>query len=159
MNRGAALRGALLVTLASPATWPLALAVFLLRGGLLVVALPILVLPTPVGLGNLLAPTLTALVFGGVTVELVALVVAIVVAALAWLVAGGVLAAVLEAEAARIVAAHEDVAPASGVRTHQLAVDELPDPLTARVARRRRTEAARVFLVRALAHLPLVVAL
>ncbi|MGZ8514560.1 MAG: hypothetical protein ACXW4H_05180 [Candidatus Limnocylindrales bacterium] len=159
MNRGAALRGALLVTLASPATWPLALAVFLLRGGLLVVALPILVLPTPVGLGNLLAPTLTALVFGGVTVELVALAAAIVLAALAWLVAAGVLAAVLEAEAARIVAAHEDVTPAAGVRAHQLAVDELPDPLTARVARRRRTEAARVFLVRALAHLPLVVAL
>jgi hypothetical protein len=75
------------------------------------------------------------------------------------MVAGGVLAAVLEAEAARIVAAHEDVAPATGVRTHQRAVDELPDPLTARLARRRRTEAARVFLVRAAAHLPLVVAL
>ena len=49
MSRGAALSGALLVTLASPATWPLALAVFLLRGGLLVVVLPILILPTPAG--------------------------------------------------------------------------------------------------------------
>ena len=76
VSRGAALSGALLVTLASPATWPLALAGFLLRGGLIVVALPILVLPTPVGLGNVLAPTLTAFVFGGVSVELVAVVVA-----------------------------------------------------------------------------------
>ena len=81
MSRGAALSGALLVTLASPATWPLALAVFLLRGGLLVVALPILVLPTPVGLGNLLAPTLTAFVFGGISLQLVVMVGTIVLAA------------------------------------------------------------------------------
>ena len=159
MNRGAALGGALLVTLASPATWPLALAAFLLRGGLLVVALPILVLPTPVGLGNLLAPTLTAFVFGRVTVELVALVAAIVAAALAWLVAGGILAAVLEAEAARIVATDEDVALAAGLGTHPLGVDEVPAALNTRVALRRWTEATRVFLVRAVAHLPLAVSL
>lgn len=159
MSRGAALTDALLVTLASPATWPLALAAFLLRGGLLVVAVPILVLPTPVGLGNLLAPTLTALVFGGASPELVVTIAAIVGAALTWIVAGGVLAAILEAEAARIVAAHEEVAPPGGVRTHQLAVDELSDPLTIRFSRRRRTEAARVFLVRVLAHLPLGLAL
>lgn len=159
MSRGAALADALLVTLASPATWPLALAAFLLRGGLLVVAVPILVLPTPVGLGNLLAPTLTALVFGGASPELVVTIAAIVGAALTWIVAGGVLAAILEAEAARIVAAHEEVAPPGGVRTHQLAVDELSDPLTIRFSRRRRTEAVRVFLVRVLAHLPLGLAL
>lgn len=158
MNRGAALSGALLVTLASPATWPLALAAFLLRGGLIVVAAPILVLPTPVGLGNLLAPTLTAFVFGGVSVELAVMVVTIVVAATALFVAGGILAAILEAEAARIVAAHEEVASAAGVRPHQLAVDDLPNSLTARVARRRRTEAARVFVARVLAHAPLGVA-
>ncbi|HEY6012396.1 MAG TPA: hypothetical protein VIU37_00255 [Candidatus Limnocylindrales bacterium] len=155
MNRGAALIGALLVTLASPATWPLALAAFLLRGGLLVVALPILVLPTPVGLGNLLAPSLTAFVFGGVTFELAAMVATIVLAVLAWLVAGGILAAILEAEAARIVAAHEEVAPPAGVVVHQLAVDELSGSGPARVARRRRTEAVRVFLARLVAHLPL----
>lgn len=159
MNRGAALSGALLVTLASPATWPLALAAFLLRGGLLVVALPILVLPTPVGLGNLLAPTLTTFVFGGVSLELVLLVGTIVIAVLAWLVAGGILAAILEAEAARIVAAHEDVVPVTGLPPHQLAVDDLSDTQTARVAPRRRTEAARVFLARAVVHAPLVVAL
>ena len=159
MSRRAALGDALLVTLASPATWPLALAAFLLRGGLLVLAVPILVLPTPVGLGNLLAPTLTVLVFGGVSLQIVVMVVTIVVAALTWLVAGGVLAAILEAEAARIVAAHEEVAPPGGVPVRQLAVDELSEPLTTRVARRRRTEAARVFVARVLAHVPLGVAL
>jgi len=159
VSRGAALGDALLVILASPATWPLALAAFLLRGGLLVVALPILVLPTPVGLGNLLGPTLIAFVFGGVSLELAVMVVLTVVAALTWIVAGGVLAAIFEAEAVRIVAAHEEIAPADGVRTHPLAVDELSDPATTRVARRPRSEAGRVFLARALAHVPLGVAL
>ena len=45
---------ALLVTLATPATWPLALATFLVRGGVILVLLPIVVLPTTVGLGNTL---------------------------------------------------------------------------------------------------------
>jgi len=136
MNRGAALTGALLVTLATPSTWALALATFLLRGGIVIVALPILVLPTPVGLGNLLAPTLTAIVFGGLSVSLLVLIAAIGLSLVAWVVASGLLAAILEAEAARIVAAHEDV-----------------------VVRRRRVEAGRVLLARILAHLPLVLAL
>ncbi len=159
MSRGAALTGALLVTLASPATWPLALAAFLLRGGLLLVALPILVLPTPVGLGNVLAPTLNAFVFGGVTAGLLLLVAAIVLAGLAWLVAGGLLAAILEAEAARIVVANEETTLPAGIRAHQMAVDDLPHTLTPRVARRRRAEAGRVLVARVLAHLPLGVAL
>jgi hypothetical protein len=159
MNRGAALTGALLVTLASPATWPLALAAFLLRGGLLVVALPILVLPTPVGLGNVLAPTLTEFVFGGVSPSFVILVALIVLAGLGWLVAGGLLAAVLEAEAARIVLAHEEVAPPAGIRPHDPGDDVLPGAPSPRVAPRRRVEAGRVFIARALAHLPLGAAL
>ena len=148
MSRGAALTGALLVTLASPATWPLALAAFLVRGGLLVVALPIVVLPTPVGLGNILAPILTSVVFGGVSAGFVILVATIVLAGLAWVVAGGLLAAILEAEAARIVAAHEDFAAGSVL-----------GGLAPRVSRRRRAEAGRIFTARLLAHLPLGVAL
>lgn len=159
MSRGAALTGALLATLASPATWPLALAAFLLRGGLLVVALPIVVLPTPVGLGNVLAPTLTAFVFGGVSVSLVILVAALVLAGLTLLVAGSLLAAILEAEAARIVIAHEEIAPSAGARTREAVADKLSDPRMPIVARPRRVEAGRVFVVRLLAHLPLGVAL
>jgi hypothetical protein len=137
----------------------MALAAFLLRGGLFVVALPILVLPTPVGLGNVLAPTLTAFVFGGVSASLLILVATIVLAALTWVIAGGLLAAILESEAARIVAAHEDVAPPSGIRPHETAADDLSEALTQRVLGRRRAEAGRVFTARLLAHLPLGVAL
>ena len=40
----ATLAGSLLVTLARPSTWVLALAAFLVRGGLLVLVIPILVI-------------------------------------------------------------------------------------------------------------------
>ena len=143
MSRGAALTGALLVTLASPATWFLALAAFLLRGGLLVVAIPIVVLPTPVGLGNLLAPTLTAVVFGGVSAGCVILAAAVVLGGLVLVIAGGLLAASLEAEAARIVAAR-GAAGSSAVRL---------------ATARRAAEAGRILMARLLAHLPLGVAL
>jgi len=44
--RGGALTVALRAALATPATWPLALATFLLRGGIVIVALPITLSPT-----------------------------------------------------------------------------------------------------------------
>jgi hypothetical protein len=110
VSRGAALTGALLITLATPATWPIALAAFLVRGGLLLVLLPIVALPSPVGLGNLLAPTLTTIVFRGVSPGVAALIGLIVVVGLAWIVAGGLVAAALDAAMARMVARDEDVA-------------------------------------------------
>jgi hypothetical protein len=159
MNRGAALTGALLVTLASPATWPLALAAFLIRGGLLVVALPIVVLPTAVGLGNILAPTLTSVAFGGVSLGFVILAATIALAGLAWIIVGGLLAALLEAEAARILAA-EAVATDEAV-----AADEAGAPggfagrLAPEAMRPRRAESGRILVARLLADLPLGVAL
>jgi hypothetical protein len=104
VNRRAALTGALLVTLTTPATWPLALAAFLLRGGFLLVTIPIVVLPTPVGLGNVLAPWITPLALGSITPAFLAVSVGAVVVVFGWLVIGGWAAAALEAEGARIVA-------------------------------------------------------
>jgi hypothetical protein len=100
---------ALLVTLAAPATWPLALATFLVRGGIVLVLLPVVVLPTTVGLGNLLGPTLQSIAFGSIPVEVVVVAGAVGVVGLAWVVVGGWLAAALEAEGARIVARDEAV--------------------------------------------------
>jgi hypothetical protein len=104
MNRGVALIGALLVTLATPSTWPLALGAFLLRGGLLLVLLPIVVLPTPVGLATALGPIVTDVALGSVTPMIVITGGVALLIVLAWLLAGGWLAAALEAEAVRIVA-------------------------------------------------------
>lgn len=142
MKSGAALSGALLATLASPATWPLALATFLLRGGILVVVLPIVVLPSPVGLGNLLAPILVAVVFGGLSVEIVAIVSVGAMAIVAWIVVGGLVAATLEADAARKVAGDEEVSGASIVLSGD--GPAAPD----------RTVAAWVLAARLLAHAP-----
>lgn len=143
MISGAALTGALLITLATPAIWPLALATFLVRGGLLLVVFPIVVLPSPVGLGNLLGPTLMSAVFGGVSVEVALIVGTIALALMAWIVVAGLMAASLEAEAARMVAHHEDVA---GHRA-----SARPE---AWGAWRRPGEAPRILAARLLAHVP-----
>lgn len=139
MTRGAALSGALLVMLATPATWPLALGAFLTRGGIVLVALPLVVLPTPVGLGNVLGPTLTSIAFGSVSTEVLIVLGLIVVVALALLVVGGWLAAALEMEAIRIVALDEDVAGSRPLRV---------SPAPGRTA-------ARVLAARVIADIPL----
>ncbi len=101
MTRGVTLGSGLLVTLATPATWPLALATFLLRGGIVLFVLPIVVLPTPVGIGNTFGPTLTALALGSVPAEAILCGGLAVAFGLLWLIGGGWLAAALEAEGDR----------------------------------------------------------
>ena len=136
MTPGAVLTASLLASLARPSTWVLALLGFLVRGGFLVVLAPIVVVPSAVGLANVVAPTLTSMVFGGLSPEIVALAVVAVVGVAAWLVLGGLLAAIAEADSVRRIARDEDLRfdPRSGV-------------------------AMRVFLARVLATLPLAVAL
>lgn len=140
---------ALLVTLARPATWPLALAAFLLRGGLLLVALPIVVLPSPVGLGNLLAPTLMALVFQGVSIEVAATLGLLALAIVGWLVVGGLVAAIFEADGARLVAATDDLEDDAGS-----APAVPPIGKAAFAVWRSRDIPARILAVRVLAHVP-----
>lgn len=140
---------ALLVTLAVPATWPLALAAFLLRGGFAAVLLPIVVLPSPVGLGNVLAPVLTAVAFRGLSGELVAGLGLVLMVLAAWVVVGGLLAALLETEAIRLAVSADDedadAAASAGAR---------------RDARSSATHiAARILAARIVAHLPTVAAM
>lgn len=144
MTAGATLVASLLVILSRPATWPLALASFLVRGGFLLVLAPIVVLPTAVGLANVLAPPLTTLVFRGITPSIALALAGLVVAALVWLIGGGLLSAAAEAELVRRVAADEDAWPAGASRGE---VVETQAP------------AWRLLTVRLLAHLPLVLAL
>jgi hypothetical protein len=104
MRRGPGLVAALSVTIARPSTWPLALGAYLLRGGIVLVLIPIVVLPTPVGVGNLLAPAVMSISLGALPVPLVVASVGLGIGFALWLVIGGWLAAALEAEAIRIVA-------------------------------------------------------
>lgn len=132
MNRGAALIGALLATLDTPATWPLALAAFLVRGGLVLVLGPIVVLPTPVGFGNVVAPALGSIAFGSVSTGLVVVSIAAALAVVGWIVLGGWLAAALEAEAAWMIACREDVRSRHG-RTAAVGVRVLVARLVASI--------------------------
>jgi hypothetical protein len=109
VNLGATLSRSLLAVLARPSTWPLALLGFLVRGGWLLIVAPIVVVPTPVGLANVIAPLLEDVAFGRRTAELTSLAVVVVAVIVAWLVGGGLVAAVVEADGTRRIAAEEDI--------------------------------------------------
>jgi hypothetical protein len=158
VTRGGTLLAALLVTLARPATWPLALAAFLVRGGILVILLPIVVLPTTVGLGTVFGPTLLNVAFGSIPIEVVVVAASVGIAALIWLVVGGWFAAGLEAEGAWIVADDEEIATpgrgslADGLETsEQGSAPQVPPPAGG--------VASRILVARLIATVPLGVVL
>jgi hypothetical protein len=144
VSLGATLVASLLVTLARPATWPLALATFLLRGGFLLVLAPIVVLPSAVGLGNVVTPLLSTVAFHGFTPSIALVLVGTGLGGLLWLVGGGVVAAAAESEIVRGIASDEETW-AGG-----------PPPVGFAPAGR---PAWRVLTVRLLAYAPLVLAL
>lgn len=82
------------VTVRRPALWPFALVAFLARGGLLVLAFPIVVLPTLIGISNLVGPA--SVTAGGPAPRLVALVAAGVAAGALAVIAGTAVAAAAE---------------------------------------------------------------
>lgn len=142
MSAGGTLVTALLVTLARPSTWILALASFLVRGGILLLCLPIIFIPTPIGVANLVGPTLVGFVFGGVSMAFVALVVSGVLGVLGWLVIGGAVAAAAEAAGTRVVAEDDDVADGGGA-----------------IAEPQPGAAGRILAVRLFALVPLLIVL
>jgi hypothetical protein len=150
VNRGAALTGALLATLDTPATWPVALAAFLVRGGFVLVVVPIVVVPTPVGFANVFAPALGSIAFGSISTGLVVTSVAAALAVVAWLVLGGWLAAALETEAAWMIARDADVP-----------IQAEPPAIRLQKQRPTRTSrtAARILLARLIAYIPLAMVL
>jgi hypothetical protein len=127
------LAASLLATLSRPAWWAMALAAFLARGGILVVLLPIVTLPTVAGLANAFGPALVGFVFGGPSPTFVLAVASLAVALLVWVVAGGLLGGGLDLALVRDAARDEEleagVAPRSG-------------------------GPGRAFVVRVIAHLP-----
>ena len=70
MSIWATLGASLLAVLARPSTWAFGLLGFLVRGGWLLVVAPIVVVPTPIGLANIVAPVLEDIAFGRRTTEL-----------------------------------------------------------------------------------------
>jgi hypothetical protein len=83
----AVLGAAIVATLVNPASWAFGLAGFLAGGGLLLVAWPIFVLPTPTGLQTLLGGPAITLVFGTVSTTLILLIAGGLTAAVAVVIA------------------------------------------------------------------------
>lgn len=147
MTLGAGLVASLLITLARPSIWPLAFVAFLLRGGIVVVLAPIVVLPSAVGLANVLAPAITSIAFGG-GLEWIRLGLVLVLFVAVWACTAGVVAAAAEVELVRQVATEDDVR-SSGPRA-----DESPGRL-----RVGWPGVWRVVVVRLLALVPLLLAM
>ncbi len=99
MRRGTGWTSAVRIALHAAARrtelWPLALASFLFRGGVLVFLLPIVVLPTTVGVATFVGPT--TLTPTGPAPEFVRLALSVLALLVGWLVVGGVVAAAAEA--------------------------------------------------------------
>jgi hypothetical protein len=125
--------GAFAITLLRPASWALGLLGFLAGGGLLLVAWPILVLPTPTGLQNLLAAPISSLVFGTLSPALVLLAVSGFVGTAVLILAGTLVGAWAERQGIEIAleaAADDGLRPRSptldgGPGTWQIAVVRL----------------------------------
>ncbi len=103
---------ALLAVLVHPRWWLLALAAFLSRGGLLLLLLPVIPLPTTAALANALGPTLVGFVFGGPSVAFLLLIGALVLAIAAWLLSSGLIGAALDLRLVREVVADDEFGPA-----------------------------------------------
>jgi hypothetical protein len=177
---GATLVASLLAVLERPATWPLALLGFLIRGGIVLVIAPIIVLPTAIGLANVVAPVLTSALLSGLTATVVLLVAAVGAAGMLWLIGGGLLAAAADDEGIRWIAAADsaegavvaDGAGGADVAGVAGAADVAGDPAVAGAApsalhapnglsdlARAPGHAWRILTVRLTAHLPLLLAL
>lgn len=101
MGIGATAVAALLAVLERPATWLLGLVGFLVRGGWLIVLAPIVVLPTAVGIANVVAPLVEDIAFGRRTDEVTTAGLMTLIVALIWLIGGGLIAAAAEVEGVR----------------------------------------------------------
>jgi hypothetical protein len=148
MTLGATLLASFLVTVSRPAAWSLGLVGFLLRGGFVLVVAPIVVIPSAVGLANVVAPLIEDIAFGRRPDELAALAGVVAVAVLLWIVGGGLIAAATEAELVRQVLADDELEAL--VRTSPAAVP---------VASDRPGRAWRILVARLIAYGPFVVAL
>jgi hypothetical protein len=156
VSRSAAILASLLVTLGRPAWWPLALATFLVRGGLVLFILPIIVIPSPLALSNVVAPLVVPVAFGRISGD--ALVVAGVAAAAIffWLVFAGWLASVIELALVRQAAA---AAIEEGIGERPSAVSAGHAPPPGSEPARDRDVAGGMLGARLVTSLPLAVAI
>jgi len=135
--------------LGRPRLWPLGLVSFLLRGGFVLYLLPIVAVPSTVGVATWVGPT--AITPAGPSERFVELAVIAAMAALLWFVVGGLVAAAAEAALIRqtIEADEGEARTDAGARS----VGSTPEgPIDLRLS-------LRVFVARLVAALPFIVVL
>lgn len=103
------MQSAVAATLTTPEWWAIALAAFMVRGGILLLLLPIIALPTPAGLITDLSPALEALYLGTPSVTSAVLGAAMLTALLLVLVCAGIAGAWLDGALVREAAASDDL--------------------------------------------------
>jgi hypothetical protein len=103
--------GSALAVLERPRWLALALAGFMVRGGLIVLLIPLVDAPTTAALANLFGPTLVGFLFGGVSPSFLVLVGSVIGGLAAWLIIGGLAGAALDLELIRGAADAEDLDP------------------------------------------------
>lgn len=150
LSWGTVLTGAFVVTLLRPVSWALGLAGFLAGGGIALVAVPILVLPTPTGLQNSLGGPVSTLVFGTPSPEVIALIVGAIAGGVALVIAGTIAGAWAERQGIAVVL---DAAADDGLALP--VIDLAGAPGTGRVAVIRLLSLVPVAIAGALAWRPL----
>jgi hypothetical protein len=100
---------ALAATLTNPEWWAIALAAFLVRGGIVLVLVPIVALPTPARLVTELSPGVQVLLLGAPSLAGALLVGGVVILAMLVLTAAGLAGAWLDAALVREAAAADDL--------------------------------------------------
>ena len=146
MTRRATFLAAALVAVGRPTWWFMALATFLLRGGIVLIVLPIVTLPSVLGLSNAFAPILLPLALGRIEPAIVLGPAIVVGVLLTWLFLGGRLAAGIDVA---LVGEAADAAIDEGVPGHVA----LPS------ARSASAVGWRVVAIRLVAWLPLAIAI
>jgi hypothetical protein len=154
MSRSGVFFASLLVSLGRPTWWLLALAGFLARGGILLAILPIVNLPSPLALSNVVAPVIVPLALGHFDEGVVAVLAIAAAGLLGWLIVGGLIGAATDLALIRdgLAAAIEE-----GVAGRAAA--DVEAPATAGVARGGGRLVARILAARLLAHGPFAVVL
>jgi hypothetical protein len=115
-------------TLERPGWWAIALAGFLARGGIVVLALPILALPTVAGFSTVVAPFISGLALGGASTAALVVVAVAAVAVTLLLILGGVTGAWLD------VALFRDVLAGSAAKPDAPRTLSLRDSFSARLS-------------------------
>jgi hypothetical protein len=131
------MRAALRATLGHPRWWVLSLAGFLVRGGILVLVLPVVALPTIAGLSTLVEPVVTPIVLGGPSPGTIVLAAVLAAGITAAVLATGLIGAFLDVELLDESAAGGTPLLASAIRPHgwraALTARLLPHAVTALV--------------------------